>query len=175
MSALLVFKDAFSNRIDLHRRLRKSFAVLVFRAIIYPASYGQKPSSFEHFIQSVNNTPIAKRASLVTQYVAKAGATPIIEGNEKVHFVWFGKADTLKVEGELQRSWAIPQVMTRIDCGEQDFFTSRILFAPTQSLNIVLSLMAKESWIKKILGYRKVLTLAIEIFLICPSLSRHLT
>ena len=65
---------------------------------------------------------MAKRSSLVTKYLAKAGATPIIEGNEKVHFVWFGKADTLKVEGELQRSWAIPQVMTRIDCGEEDLF-----------------------------------------------------
>ena len=95
---------------------------MYLQLIIYPAGYAQKPSSFEHFIQTVNNTPIAKRSSLVTKYLAKAGATPIIEGNEKVHLVWFGKADTLKVEGELQRSWAIPQVMTRIDCGEEDLF-----------------------------------------------------
>jgi hypothetical protein len=117
-----VFKDAGSNRIDLRRRIRKSIVVFVFTAIIYPGGYAQKPSSFEHFIQTVNNTPMAKRSSLVTQYLAKAEATPIIEGNENVHLVWFGTADTLKVEGELQRSWAIPQVMTRIDCGDEDFF-----------------------------------------------------
>ena len=120
--ALMVFKDAISNRIDLRRCLRKSIVVFVFAAIIYPVGYAQEHSSFEHFIQKVNNTPIAKRSNLITQYLAKAGATPIIEGNEKVHLVWFGKADTLKVEGELQRSWAIPQVMTRIDCGEEDLF-----------------------------------------------------
>ena len=117
-----VFKDAGSNRIDLRRRIRKSIVVFAFTAIIYPGGYAQKPSSFEHFIQTVNNTPMAKRSSLVTQYLAKAEATPIIEGNENVHLVWFGTADTLKVEGELQRSWAIPQVMTRIDCGDEDFF-----------------------------------------------------
>ena len=126
--AFMVFKDAISNRIDLRRRLRKSIVVFVFAAIIYPVGYAQEHSSFEHFIQTVNNTPIAKRSNLITQYLAKAGATPIIEGNEKVHLVWFGKADTLKVEGELQRSWAIPQVMTRIDCGERRSFL-RLVYA----------------------------------------------
>ena len=62
-----VFKDGVSNRIDLRRRLRKSIAVFVFTALIYPVGYAQEHSSFEHFIQAVNNTPIAKRSSLVTQ------------------------------------------------------------------------------------------------------------
>ena len=122
LGTFMLLQDAFRNRIDLPRPLRKSIAVLVLSAIIYPGCYAQEHPSFEHFIQTVNNAPIAKKSSLVTKYLSKAATTPIIEGNEKVHFVWFGKADTLKVEGELQRSWAIPQVMTRIDCGEEDLF-----------------------------------------------------
>jgi len=122
LRVLMGFKNAVSNRICLHGSLRKSIAVFVLTAAIYPASYAQNPSSFDHFIQTVNNNPVAKRSSLVTKYLEKAGATPIIEGNEKVHLVWFGKTDTLRVEGDLQRSWAIPEMMTRIDCGEEDLF-----------------------------------------------------
>src|SRR6185436_54145 len=102
LRVLMVFKNAVSNRFCLLGSLRKSIAVFVLTAAIYPASYAQNPSNFDHFIQTVNNNPVAKRSSLVTQYLEKAGVAPIIEGNEKVHLVWFGKADTLRVEGDLQ-------------------------------------------------------------------------
>jgi enterochelin esterase family protein len=37
-----------------------------------------------------------------------------------VHFVWYGKADTVKIGGELQR--ARLTVLNKIECGEKDFF-----------------------------------------------------
>ena len=61
LRTFVVFKDAVSSRIDLRRCLRKSIFVFVFAAIIYPGGYAQENSGFEHFIQTVNNAPIAKK------------------------------------------------------------------------------------------------------------------
>lgn len=87
--------------------------------LVCVASFAQ---TFETFIGSLNKAPVAKRAALVNQYMSKVTSTPIIEGKDKVHFAWYGKADTVWVEGELQTSWAIPQLLTKVDCGDQDLF-----------------------------------------------------
>ena len=115
----IVFKIVTSETIDLQKYLGIT-ALLV--ALISTDGYAQKRAGFESFIHSVSSASIAKRSHLINEYLVKAETTPIIEGNEKAHLIWFGKADTLKVEGELQTSWAIPEVMTRIDCGEKDLF-----------------------------------------------------
>jgi hypothetical protein len=78
--------------------------------------------NFETFVKSLDKVSIAKRGTMVKQYLDKVPSTPIVEGRQKVHFVWFGKADTVRVEGELQTSWAIPKVMTVVDCGDEDLF-----------------------------------------------------
>ena len=129
LGAFMVFKDAVSSRIDLRGRLRKSIVVFVFTADHLSRRVTRRsiPALNILFKQLITLQSPKDRASSL-KYLAKAGATPIIEGNDKVHLVWFGKADTLKVEGELQRSWAIPQVMTRIDCGEARSFL-RLVYA----------------------------------------------
>jgi enterochelin esterase-like enzyme len=78
--------------------------------------------SFEKFVSDLEKTGTSKRGALVKQYLANVKSTPVIEGKDKVHFVWFGKADTVHIEGELQTSWAIPQMMTRVECGGENLF-----------------------------------------------------
>jgi enterochelin esterase-like enzyme len=99
--------------------MRKTFVTSLFIVIFIPCLAQE---DFKAFIQTLNRVPVAKRSDVAKQYLAKVGSTPFIEGKENVHFLWFGKADTVKVEGELQRAWAIPQTMIRIECGEEDFF-----------------------------------------------------
>ncbi len=82
----------------------------------------QKNSTFEAFIRKLESSPLKERQSLVDRYLSKIETTPIIEGKEKVHFIWYGKADTLKIEGDLQKSWSTPEILSKIDCGERDFF-----------------------------------------------------
>jgi hypothetical protein len=98
--------------------MKKLFILSAFILAMVPSM----AQNFEAFVRSIDKAPIPKRAALVKQYLAKIALTPIIEGKEKVHFVWFGKADTVKIEGELQTAWALPQLMTRIACGEENFF-----------------------------------------------------
>ena len=83
--------------------------------------YAQE-SGFEAFVQTLNKTDVAKRQNLAEQYLKKVDKTPIVEGKDRVHFIWFGKADTVKIEGELQTSWAIPETLTKVECGASDLF-----------------------------------------------------
>lgn len=102
--------------------LRRLAMTLLLTSIILPYGYAQKKSGFEDLLQTIDKSPLAKRQALVEQYLKKVGMTPVIEGNDRVHYIWFGKADTVKLEGELQNSWAIPKTMTKVDCGENDLF-----------------------------------------------------
>lgn len=78
--------------------------------------------SFNQFIESIQNCPIEKRNDLVQKYLSKIDKTPIIEGNEKVHFVAYLKADSLFIRGDLQNGWATPHKMSVINCGELNLF-----------------------------------------------------
>lgn len=77
---------------------------------------------FETFVQKLEETAVEGRPRLVKQYLSRVKSTPIIEKTENVHFIWYGKAEKLEIEGDLQKAWAIPEVLNKIDCGEQDFF-----------------------------------------------------
>src|SRR5687767_12484398 len=104
-----------------HKRfnvMKRLFILSAFILALVPAT----AQNFEAFVRSLDKAAEGKRSALVKQYLGKVTSTPIIEGKEKVHFVWFGKADTVRIIGELQTAWAIPQLMTRVRCGEEDFF-----------------------------------------------------
>jgi enterochelin esterase-like enzyme len=100
--------------------LRWSFALIVSMVMISPG-YAQKNSGFDDFIKTLEKTAAGNRQKVTEQFMGKIDRTPIIEGG-RVHFVWFGNADTVLIEGELQNSWAIPKMMTKIDCGAKDLF-----------------------------------------------------
>jgi enterochelin esterase-like enzyme len=87
----------------------------------FPARAWQK-GTFGAFIKELEGSPVKKRRALVEGYLAKTKAIPLVEGKETVHFVWYGKADTVKIEGELQKSWTTPETLAKIECGDRDFF-----------------------------------------------------
>jgi enterochelin esterase-like enzyme len=94
----------------------KTLILLMFMA---GTAYANNPA-FDSFITQLNKTSLEKRAALAEKYMAAVASTPLIEGKDKVHFIWYGKADTVKIDGELQR--AVPAVLNKIDCGVNDFF-----------------------------------------------------
>jgi hypothetical protein len=53
----------------------------------------RQKGTFGAFIKELEGSPVKKRASLVERYLAKIKATPVVEGKETVHFVWYGKAE----------------------------------------------------------------------------------
>jgi enterochelin esterase-like enzyme len=107
-------------------------ALIAFMLTLVATLHGQaqKNSEFDKFIQSLNKSGVDNRQKLAEQFLSKIESTPIIEGRDRVHFVWYGKADTVKIAGELQTAWAIPEIMTKVDCGVRDLFYSSYTVAP---------------------------------------------
>lgn len=107
--------------------IMKNFFNLIFFSIFITAFFACQQTnrenvSFEDFIKELKNSHSSKRQEIVNKYISNIGTTPIIEDKEDVHIIWFGAADTVKVEGDLQGGWSIPETLIKIDCGNLDFF-----------------------------------------------------
>ncbi|MGK6349654.1 alpha/beta hydrolase [Parapedobacter sp. DT-150] len=101
----------------------KLYMLIALVGILSPCRAQKKENQhFQTFIQQLERAPLAERPRLVDRYLSGIESTPIIEGEKDVHFIWYGKAKDLQIEGDLQRAWAIPETLNRIACGERDFF-----------------------------------------------------
>jgi enterochelin esterase-like enzyme len=71
---------------------------------------------FQDFVNALERAPVQERAGNVNAYLANR-QTPIIERDSLLHFVWFGRAESVFVAGSLPGSWQIPVRMKGIPCG----------------------------------------------------------
>lgn len=99
-----------------------AFIYLVLSSSLFFTQARAQPAGFAAFIQTLKHTPLAQRKTLVEQYLSTIVATPLREGQTHVHFLWYGKADTVHLEGDLQQAWKTPHILEKIDCGGQDLF-----------------------------------------------------
>jgi len=109
-------------------RLRLA-AVLFF---IFSASlYSQ---SFTSFIAALEKAPMAQRVTIADRYIAKLKSTPLIEKDSLLHFIFYGAADMVMVNGNLQH-WNEPDTLNRIDCGAHAFFYRSYVVPPDARLD----------------------------------------
>ncbi|WP_257667920.1 alpha/beta hydrolase [Parapedobacter tibetensis] len=102
---------------------KKIYVLIALIGVLFPCrAQEQENQPFEAFIQKLEERPVAERSLLVDRYLSEIKSTPIIEGKQNVHFVWYGDAEKLEIEGDLQKSWTTPETLNRIDCGNRDFF-----------------------------------------------------
>ena len=83
---------------------------------------GQQSPSFEAFLLRLRLLPVAQRSASVDEILKTSRTTPLVENRSLVHFVWFGKARTVVINGDLQRGWSQPDTLESIPCGEFSFF-----------------------------------------------------
>ena len=83
---------------------------------------GQQAPSFDTFLIRLKLLPISQRSAAVEVLLGSSQMTPIVEKGSLAHFVWFGKANTVIVMGDLQRAWSHPDTMESIPCGDSSFF-----------------------------------------------------
>src|SRR5687767_892274 len=102
----VVIESIIIGAINFYRPVFTCLLTLIVSSMMISPTYGQKNSGFDDFIRTLDKTAVGNRQKMAEQFMAKIDKTPIVEG-ERVHFVWFGKADTVMIEGELQNSWAI--------------------------------------------------------------------
>ncbi|MFA6540400.1 MAG: alpha/beta hydrolase-fold protein [Bacteroidota bacterium] len=77
--------------------------------------------SFSSFIRRLNELPDDKRFSAAENFVIQTPSFPIIEQDSLVHFVYFGTAASVAVNGNLQR-WVQADTLTKINCGKASLF-----------------------------------------------------
>ena len=86
--------------------------------LLVSLSYSQ---SFTSFVSSLERTTEAKRDDAVQRYASKVRSFPVVEHDSLLHFVYYGRAGSVLLNGNLQR-WNDPDTMHRIDCGGTSFF-----------------------------------------------------
>lgn len=88
-------------------------------------------TTFSNFLESVVKSPIHKRAILLERFQS-TWKTPIIENDSLVHFVWFGRAESVQLCTDIDYSWKEPRDMHLIECGPNDLYI-RSFILPTDS------------------------------------------
>jgi enterochelin esterase family protein len=93
-------------------------------------SFGQQASSFNTFLVRLKLLPIPQRSAAVEELLGSSRATPLVENGSLAHFVWFGKANTVVLNGDLQRGWSSPDTLESIPCGDYSFFYRSYMVPP---------------------------------------------
>lgn len=91
---------------------------------------GLQQQTFNTFLLRVKLLPVEQRSAAVNDFLAAAKTTPIVEKGGEVHFVWFGKATVVAINGDVQGGWSYPDTMESIPCGEASFFYRSYLLPP---------------------------------------------
>jgi enterochelin esterase-like enzyme len=98
--------------------------------ILFALSFVQQAPSFDAFLLRLKLLPIEQRYAAVEEFLAASRTTPVIENGSVVHFVWFGKANAVVLNGDLQRGWSSPDTLQSIPCGDFSFFYRSYMVPP---------------------------------------------
>ncbi len=81
-----------------------------------------KNSSFVKFVNEIKNLPDEKRLTELQRFINDNPTSPIIDVHGLACFYWYGKANSVLINGDIQYGWAIPDTMNLISCGGSKFF-----------------------------------------------------
>jgi len=77
----------------------------------------QSQQLFSDFLRALETVPSNERAPLALSYL-KGRQTPLVEDDSLLHFVWYGRADSVFINGSLQGGWRAPERMFKVLCGD---------------------------------------------------------
>jgi enterochelin esterase-like enzyme len=77
----------------------------------------QSQQLFSEFLKTLERAPAHERAALAQAYL-QGRQTPLVEQDSLLHFVWYGRADSVFINGSLQRGWRAPERLSNIVCGD---------------------------------------------------------
>ncbi len=93
--------------------------------------------SFHSVVDRLRQVPVDQRQEIIERYLNSKRTAPIIENDSVVHFVLYGTADSVSVNGNLQH-WLAPDAMERIDCGMYALFHRSYVVPPDSRLDYQL-------------------------------------
>ncbi len=77
--------------------------------------------TFQTVVRRLEESPVGQRQRIVEQYLAAKRFSPIIEQDTLLHFVLYGSAGSVSVNGNLQH-WNKPVPLKKTLCGPYSFF-----------------------------------------------------
>jgi len=90
--------------------------------LFFVLPFTQQHQSFDAFLGNLKVLPLEQRSAAVEEFLPPSRTTPIIESGGVVHFVWFGTAKTVVLNGDLQRGWSHPDTLDSVPCGSASLF-----------------------------------------------------
>ncbi|HAP35050.1 MAG TPA: hypothetical protein DCQ28_03585 [Bacteroidetes bacterium] len=108
--------------------------IILFTVLIFSISPAQ---TFFQFVQRLESLSQEKRNVAVQKFFLINQTTPIVEQDSLLHFVFYGKAGSIGVNGNLQY-WNAPDELTKIECGDSSFFYRTYIVPPNARLDYQL-------------------------------------
>lgn len=93
--------------------------------------------TFQSLVQRLERLPLEQRQMLIERYLSTKRTAPIIEQDSLLHFVLYGIADSVYVNGNLQH-WNEPARMEKILCGPYSLFYRSFVVPPDARLDYQL-------------------------------------
>jgi enterochelin esterase family protein len=87
-----------------------------------PTNEQIKNNSFVKFVNELKNLPVEKRLTELQHFINDNPNSPIIEDHGLACFYWYGKANYVLINGDVQYGWAIPDTMNFVSCGDSNLF-----------------------------------------------------
>jgi enterochelin esterase-like enzyme len=87
--------------------------------------------SFTEFVRHLEILSPAQRTASIKKFFSMNHTAPIVEQDSILHFVFYGTAESVGVNGNLQH-WIAPDSMTKIECSDSAFFY-RTFIAPSNA------------------------------------------
>lgn len=93
--------------------------------------------TFSQFVQKLETISLVQRNAAVQRFFQIHQNTPIIEQDSLLHFVFYGKAGSVSVNGNLQH-WNAPDELRKIECGDSSLFYRTFSVPPNARLDYQL-------------------------------------
>lgn len=78
-------------------------------------------SKFSQFVHQLRALPLAQRNNFVQSFLNDYPSSPVVEENGLACFYWYGIADLVSINGDIQSGWSAPEDINMVSCGCEKF------------------------------------------------------
>ena len=110
-----------------------------------PSIHQIKQSIFIKSIKDIESLDPAKRSELIKRLIKLYPVSPVIEDSALAILYWYGKAENVLINGDIQNSWSKPDTMINISCTHSALFYTIYSLPLDTRVDYFLSIDGKET------------------------------
>lgn len=118
--------------------------IRIFTSLFFPLLIAAQTTAptFLSIVQKLESLPAEQRQPVIERYLNTVRVSPIIEQDSVVHFVLYGLADSVNVNGSMFR-WQQSQPLTKLPCGPYSLFYRTVILPPEGRFDYTYSISGK--------------------------------